>query len=282
MKKITVFSILVLLFCFVSCDTITHYTVKVSVDRNPVLTIVNQTGHPIVVTAPVSSNISNGENTLFQPNETNQRINVTYRIGQIEFSEQVTMNDTDATVTLTKRPPTITVVNQTGYQVIVTAPFRSNMNIGETTSFLPPTLNQNIDVTYMIAQMGFTERVTMNNRDVTVTLTKKPSTLTIMNNVGATINTIFMRTPGSPTWTGGNIVTRNGVVNLAATGTALATDISGSIVNRDSMRIWMGNITLSGDRFDIRIDDVQGITYVKSNVQITGDMTLTFTASDKR
>jgi len=353
MKKITVFSILVLLFSFVSCDTITHYTVRVSVDRNPTLTIVNQTGYPVVVTAPISSNIDNRASTQFQPTETNRSIDVTYRIEQIEFTEQVTMGNTDATVTLTRRPPTITVVNQTGYPVVVTAPvssninngvstqifqptetnrsidvtyrieqiefteqvttndtditvtltrrpptitvvnqtgyqvqlfppFSSNMNIGESTNFLPPVLNQIIDITYRIGQMGFTEQVNMRNQDVIVTLTRRPPTLTIVNNVGATINTIFLRTPGAPVWTGGNIVIRGGVVNLAAAGGAQAGDISGSIVNRDSMQIWMGNITLSGDIFDIRIDDVQGNTYVKSNVQIRSDMTLTFTASDRR
>jgi len=282
MKKISVFSILVLLFCFVSCDTITHYTIRVSVDKNPTLTIVNQTGYPVVVTAPISSNIDNRASTQFQPTETNQNFDITYRIGQIEFTEKAAMNDADATVTLTKRPPTLTVVNQTGYQVELLPPFSSSIRNGESSSFLPPVLNQRIDVTYRIGQMGFSEQVTVSNRDATVTLTRRPSTLTIVNNVGATINTIFMRTPGAPNWTGGNIVIRGGVVNLAAAGGAQAGDISGSIVNRDSMQIWTGNISLSGDRFDIRIDDVQGNTYVKSNVQITGDMTLTFTTSDKR
>ena len=282
MKKSITFFILVMLISFVSCDTVSRYTIRVSVDRLPVLTIVNQTGYPVIVTAPVATNLNNGGRTLFQPVQTNQSINVVYSMGQVEFTERATINNADVTVTLTKRPPTITVVNQTGYQVSLIAPERTSIPNGASNRFLTPGMNQIIDVTYMIGRMILTERATINNADVTVTLTRKPPTLTVVNNVGATINTIFLRIPGSPTWTGGNIVIRNGTVDLAAPGGALATDISGSIVNRDSMQIWMGNITLSGDRVDIRIDDVQGNTYVKNNVQIINDLALTFTASDRR
>jgi hypothetical protein len=281
MKKITTFFILVMLISFVSCDTITHFTVRVSVDRNPTLIIENQTGHPVLVTAPVPLSIANGERTQFQPTETNRSIDVAYRIGQIQFTEQVTMNNADATVTLTKRPPTIVVVNQTEHDVAITAPVPLSITNGKNAQFLPPALNQIINITYSIGLMQFTEQVTMNNQDVTVTLTRRPPTLTVVNNVGATINTIFMRTPGSPTWAGGNIVIRGGIVDLAAAGRAQAGDISGSIVNGDTMQIWMGRIALSGDRFDIRTDDVQGNTYVRSNVQITRDMTITFTRSDR-
>jgi uncharacterized protein YfaP (DUF2135 family) len=38
MKKYSLFLILVILFCFTSCDTITHYIVRVSVDRDQSLT----------------------------------------------------------------------------------------------------------------------------------------------------------------------------------------------------------------------------------------------------
>jgi hypothetical protein len=192
------------------------------------------------------------------------------------------MSNADATVTLTKRPPSLIVVNQTGYQITVTAPVSNTIANGERIQFLPQVLNRSIAINYTIGLMQLSEQAIVSNQDVTVTLTRRPPTLTVVNNVGATINTIFMRAPGSPSWTGGNIVISGGTVNLRASGTALATDISGSIVNRDSMQIWMGNISLSGDRFDIRIDDVQGNTYVKSNVQITNDITLTFTQSDKR
>ncbi|MCL2833223.1 MAG: hypothetical protein FWD78_08640 [Treponema sp.] len=122
----------------------------------------------------------------------------------------------------------------------------------------------------------------VNNQDVNVTLIKRPPTLTVVNNVGATINTVFLRIPGAPSWTGGNIVIRNGVISLTAAGGAQTGDISGSIVNKDSVQIWMGNVPISGDRFDVRIDDVQGYTYVKTNVLLADDLSLIFTQSDKR
>jgi len=286
MKKITAFFILVLLFCFVSCDTTTHYINRVSVDRNPTLSIVNQTGYPVVVTAPVPSNINNGASIQFQPTETNRSIAVTYRIDRSEFTEQVTMNNTDATVTLTKRPPTITVVNQTGYLVSITVPVTRNIDAGGRTNFLSPVSDQNINIAYTIGRMRFTERVSMSNQDITVTLTRYPPTLTIVNNVGATINTLWIRTPGAPIWIGGNIVNRGGGVDIAGadTGGAQIGDISGSIVNGDRMQIWMGQLPISGDgdnRFDIRTDDVQGNSYVRSNVQILNDTSLTFTARDR-
>jgi hypothetical protein len=258
---------------------------RVSVERNPTLIIENQTGFPAVITAPVSSNINNGARTLFQPTETVGNINVTYRIGQIPFTEQVTMNNADVTVTLTRRPPTITVINQTRYPVELIAPVSSYIDNGERIPFLSPALNQNIGIIYRIGRMHFTEQVNMGNQDVTVTLNRRPPTLTVVNNAGETINMIFLRYRGDFDWSGGNIVTRDGKVQLAAR--AQTNDISGSIINGDRLQIWLGDLEISGDghrtdyRYDVRIDAVQGNTYVKNNVQILNDLTLTFTRSDR-
>lgn len=285
MKKIAVFLTFAILLSFVSCDTTSHYTLKVSVDREPVLTVENKTGYPVVVTAPVSLNMNNEAITQFQPTETNRSINVTYRIGQIEFTEQVTMNNADTTVTLTRRPPTVTVINQTGYTVAVFEPLRVALENGARHQFLSPVLNQIIDVNYRIDLMEFTEQVTIGNRDVTITLTRRPPIITVVNNVGATINTLFMRPPGSGTpWIGGNLVRRRNVVSLVDSegGGAEVGDISESIVNLDRMSVWTGFVQLRGNVFDIRIDDVRGNSYVKTNVQVINDITLTFTASDRR
>ena len=111
MKRITTSLILFMLISFVSCDTLNRYTARVSVDREPSLTIINQTGFPVVVTAPFSSNINNGASALFQPTERGT-INVTYRIGQIQFNEQVTMDNADVTVILTVPPlPSTNTIN---------------------------------------------------------------------------------------------------------------------------------------------------------------------------
>jgi hypothetical protein len=216
MKK-HAFFILVILISFVSCDTLTRYTIGVSVDREPVLTIINRTGYDVDLDSPVSGKIKKGETTQCQPPETRGIITVAYKIGL----------------------------------------------------------------------MYFTERVTMDNQDATVTLTRFPPTLTIVNNTGVTINNFFLRYPGAPSWIGGNIVIRGGRLQPGAAGGAQIGDISGSIVNGDSGRIWLGDLEISGDqhvtdyRFDVRIDDVQGNTYVKSNVQILSDITATFTRSDR-
>jgi len=195
-------------------------------------------------------------------------------------SQAITTSD-PITFTAQDRLPMLFVVNQTGYTATLVSPAQGTLAHQQRTQFQPSEVNQSINVTYSIGQARYTEQVTMSGEDTTVTLTRRPPTITIVNNVGATINTIFMRIPGSPSWTGGNIVIRSGTVFLAD-GAAQAGELSGSIVNRDSMRLWLGNVNLSGDTFDVRIDDVQGNTYVKSNVRVTSDMSLTFTQADKR
>jgi hypothetical protein len=294
MKKITAFFIVGIVLSFVSCDTITHYTMKVSVDRNPTLTIENRTGHPVVVITPLSSDIGIGARTEFQPAETSGTINVAYRIGQVQFTEQVTMANQDAIVTLTRRPPTITVVNQTGQQVGIVSivdPVRLNIAIGARTEFLAPVLDQTINIVYQIGRMRFTEQVALANQDVTVTLTRFPPTLTVENNTGETINTFRLRYSGSSSgtaWVGGNLVAADvdGRIQIREGGAQTGvTDVS--IVNGDSMKLWLGDLAISGEghitdyRYDVRIDDVNARSYVKSNVQILNDLTLTFTRSDR-
>ena len=190
---------------------------------------------------------------------------------------------TSAPITFTEkdRLPMLYVVNQTGYPLTLISPVKNSINDKGRVQFQPMEVNRSIDIIYSIGQAQYTEQVTMKNEDTTVTLTKRPATLTITNNVGATINNIFLRIPGSPSWIGGNIVIRGGTVQLGAAGGAQTQDISGSIVNKDSMKIWLGNIPISGNIFDIRLVDVQTNEYIKRNVQITNDMTLNFTLADK-
>jgi len=283
MKKITTFFILVILLSFVSCDTTTHYTIKVSVDRNPTLIVENRTGYPVVVTAPVPSNINIGATAQIQPAETKGTINVSYMIGRVTFNEQVTMNNADVTVTLTKRPPTITVVNKTGQPVNLIAPESLSIANEGSHNFLAPA-NQLTNITYQIARMQITEQVNMKNEDVTVNLTKRPPYVTIANNTGSTVNVVFIRTPGTG-WTGPNVLNLrlnpDGTLDQAQA-SVQSNELRGSITNRESFKFWTGNVQLSGNTFDIRIDDVQGNTYVKSNVQVINDMTLNFSQSDKR
>jgi len=283
MKKITAFLMVVILLAFVSCDTVTHYTMKVSVDRNPSIVIENRTGYPVTVTVPVRASIANGANTFLQPEEPRGLISVTYMIGQIPFTEQVTMNNADVTVTLTKRPPTLTVVNQTGYPVVVTAPQSSHIAVNDKIPILVEA-GKSYTVAYRINQASYTEQVTIRNEDATVNLTKRPPKVTIRNSTGNTINLVQIRTPSSGGWIGPNILNlqldKDGMLVQAGAGVQ-STERRGSVTTGDSFTFWLGNIDLEGTVFDIRLDDVRDNSYVKRNVQITGDMTLNFTQSDK-
>jgi len=213
MKKITILFILFVSFCNISCDTLTQYTLRVSVDRNPTLIIVNETGHPIVITAPLSSNINNSARIQYQPSVTNGIINITYRFEQFQFTEQVTWNNMDTTVKLTKRPPTLTIVNDTG--------------------------------------------------------------------AGNNVNIIQFRSPRSVAWIGGNIIIRNNELHLVDENalTGVTTQV---LTNGEKLDLWLGNLRISGDTFDIRLQTPNNLIFQKDNVRIPNDMSLTFTQSDRR
>jgi len=196
---------------------------------------------------------------------------------------EVLVKSEPISITAADRLPMLYVVNQTGFPLTVISPVQNSIPDKQRIQFQPTVVNRSIDVTYRISQATYTESVTMANQDATVTLTKRPPTLTIMNNVGYTVNLVFLRNPGA-NWTGQNVLNLqlrpDGTVDPAQA-TATAGERRGSITNRESFRLWLGNVDISPDRYDIRIDDVQGNSYVKRNVQITSDMTLTFTQSDK-
>jgi len=285
MKIFNVLIIIFTLISFITCDTLVRNTVSVTVDRHPTLTIINQTGYPVNVTAPVSLNINTGARTQFQPTETSRSINVTYRIEQIEFTEQITMNNADATVTLTRRPPTVTVRNQTGRQVIINSPVSRSINNGESINFLPPLLNGNLNITYSSGLMRLTESVTMRNQDVTVNLTVGAPTLTIVNNTvaGNNVNIIQFRTPGSVAWTGGNIIIdENNELRLSRGGTAQTGVTTQVLTNGDRLSLWLGNLELSGNSFDVRLQTPSDVIFQRDNVRITNDIILTFTSADRR
>ena len=262
-----------------SSDPIT-FTVQ---DRLPGINIVNQTGHNTAITAPVEGTLNNEGRFFWQNTEQRPDITVTYRIGQIEFTEQITMNNEDATVTLTRRPPTVTVVNQTGREITINSPASTRINNGARTQFLPPVLTGNIDIIYSSGLMRLTEQVTMQNQDVTVNLTAGAPTLTIVNNTGTgnNVNIIQFRTPGSNAWIGGNIAIRNNELQLTD-GTAQTGVTTQVLTNGERLSLWLGTLNLSGNAFDIRLQTPSGMIFQRDNVRITSDMTLTFTSNDRR
>ena len=359
MVKITTTVVLIFVSLgLISCDTIERKTITVSVDRHPTLVIVNQTGHPVTITAPVSSSLAVGGQALFQPPETNRSIDVSYTIGGIEFTEQVTMENADATITLTRRPPTVTLVNQTGHPVIMTAPAHSNVAVGASHDFLTPSgqalniayliggfsFNQQVTVTddmtvnlterppeltivnntgvpislkspisrpllppgasvshlkqsravnplhtvsYTAGLVSFHEQVRLDNQDVTLSLTRRPPELTIVNNTGVTIVNVFIRNLGTP-WGAVNMLG----IQLNPDGTLIDLRpppgaLAGSLTNMDRFTFWVGHLfatqelNLGTTTVDIRLDDTHGVSYVMNNVDITSDRTLTFTQAHR-
>jgi len=355
MIKITTALLLIFVsFGFMACDTIERKTITVSVDRHPVLTIVNQTGHPVTITAPLSSTVAVGSQTSIQPTDTTQ-IDVTYTIEGIPFTEQVAMNNADATITLTRRPPTLTVLNQTGHPVTLTAPGPSNVAAEASHDFLTP--SGQVDIAYFIGGFSFNQRVTVtddmtvnlterppgvtiinntgvfitltspisrnlgigdsvfhlrqspadnplhtisytagrlqlheqiniNNVDVTLSLTRRPPSITVVNNTGVTVTNVFIRNPGTA-W-------GSGVAGINVLGIQLYDDgrlarlqpppgsLVGSILNTERFTFWTGHLDgLTGGVFDIRLDAPGGVSFVMNNVAVTSDVTLPFTQAHR-
>ena len=218
------------------------------------------------------------------------RFNVPIALKNIDSAGKVIDNSDPIIFTAQDRQPMLTIQNNTGQTVSITTPVKRAVE-KEQSIFCFPELaqNRNTMVTYNIGFIEYNEQVTINNEDVTLTLTRSPPVVTIENNTGNTVNFIFVRNPGA-NWQNQNLLTfrviyRFNPINdwVVEDQTAMqATERRGSITNRDSFKLWFGNINAKPDRYDIRIDDVQGNSYVKSNVQVTQDMTLTFTPSDKR
>ena len=191
------------------------------------------------------------------------------------------MNNEDVTVTL-HRPPTVTVVNQTGRDITITAPVSTGLGNGARTQFLSPP-NKDLNINYSSGLMKLTERVTMRNQDVTVNLTAGAPTLTIVNNTGQgnNVNIIQFQIPGNREWIGGNATIINNEFHLVE-GTALQGVRTQLLANGDNWPLWLGNLDLSGNIFNIRLQTPSDTIFQKDNVRITRDMTLTFTQSDRR
>ena len=104
-------------------------------------------------------------------------------------------------------------------------------------------------------------------------LTRRPPVVTIQNQTGHTINNVFVRNTGTAGW---------GLSILGATGGGV---LAGSFVHGEGLAVNMAYLPaaldLGGERFDIRVDDVQGNTYVRSNLLITADMNLPFTPAHR-
>ncbi|MCL2065333.1 MAG: hypothetical protein FWG98_13325 [Candidatus Cloacimonetes bacterium] len=278
-------------------------------DRHPILTISNRTGYPIRVTSPNSQSIGSGSNGRYQLPEldSDRNITVNFSINDYTFTRLANMSDGDTTITLTERPPELRIVNNTGFPIRILNPSgliteNTSYPIGHVNRLLREILMNNqaviytkqsrtandINVAYLSSTSQYRESVTIHGDDVTLSLTRRPAVVTVQNNTGATIVNVQVRDSGDiGAWDSVNILS----IQLNEDGTAVrrdidnvtmyVTDLTGSIVTRDSFRFWMGNLDLRDGTYDIRVDDVHGMAYLKRNVQISSDIELNFTASDR-
>jgi len=207
---------------------------------------------------------------------------------QFQFTEQVTINNDDVTLTLTRRPPRVTVVNGTGHAARIISPLPMSLANGGTFSFFKqsPTAPPLHTITYMVgvSRMQFYHQVSITNNDVTLTLTRRPPHITIVNNTGVTVTNIFIRNSGR-LWGDLNLLgfqLNPDGVTVSRIGTRPG-ELAGSLTNRDSFTIWTGHLEghIDPGAFDVRLDDTHGVSYVMSNVTFGADITLTFTQAHR-
>ena len=255
-------------------------------DMSPMLIITNNTGLPINLTSPVTVNIGvGGSQTITE--FTNSKQFVSYSIGSYRFDKEVILDKPQVNLSLTDRPPTVTVQNNTGYPITITAPFSEAVHNGGTSSKYPKnSVNENPVISYICGTFAYTRETVIDNEDIVLTLTEKdrPPVVTLLNNTGNTVNIVFLRNTGS-NWPEQNMLTlklkTDGTLDTTQAATQ-AGERRGSFTNKETFRFWMGNVKgLKPGSYDIRLDDVQGNPYVKSGVHITEDATLTFTPKDK-
>jgi hypothetical protein len=259
-------------------------------DMYPVLVMQNNTGFPINIETPISENVADGGRAIYQMPELkdDRSHTVSYSVANsnYRFDKAVTLNN-HITLSLTDRPPTVTVHNNTGYPVTITNPFQESVTNGAYSLRYPKnSINDNRQIiSYSCGTFEYKKEVTIDNEDVVLMLTEKdrPPIVTVLNNTGNTVNLVFLRNPGS-NWPDQNMLTLKLKEDGTLDDTEAATQAGerrGSFTNKETFRFWLGNIRVKPDKYDIRMDDVQGHPYVKNNVQIAEDMTLTFTQEDK-
>ena len=290
MKKL--FTALTLTFVvgiLASCalDTMIRRTATVSVDRHPFLIIENQTGFPVRLASPATGNLNHGGTTRLQPTS-GELVDIEYFIGGYSFRQQVNVTS-DLAVTLTERPPGVTIVNNTGVFITLTTPIQQNLGIGDSVFHLrqSPDGDPQHTVSYRAGTLLFHEQIAINDEDVTLSLTRRPPSITVVNNTGLTITNVFVRNPGMP-W-------GSGVANVNVLGIQLYPDgrlaalqpppgsLVGSILNTERFTFWTGHLDgLVGGVFDIRLDTHGAVdSFVINNTNVTNDVTLTFTQAHR-
>ena len=158
-----------------------------------------------------------------------------------------------------------------------------------------------VSIVYAFGTFQASKNLTWRHNDITLTLTEqdRPPIVTVENRTGFTVNNVFIRNTGQPSW-GLNLLTQESrrvvdnqgnVTENRLVGQTAATEITsliGSFTNNEDWTVWLHDCkdivwNIDGlTKYDIRIDDVQGSAYVKRNVDFPNDMSLTFTQEDKQ
>jgi len=271
-------------------------------DLYPILVMQNNTEFPITVTSPISAQIKIGSNTIYQvPELTNDnKCTVSYSMGQYRFDKEIMLRGRD-TLKLS-RPPMVTVQNNTGFPVTIkinSSVTAKNNTKSPTTITTSPSeeivadgnhsrgyLKSNVNeikqiISYMSGKYVFNKEVMVYDKDIIMTLTEKdrPPIVTVQNNTGNNVNLVFLRNPGL-TWLIRDKDHR-GMLSIPLHDATKAQ--INSFTNKESFRFWLGDFEgwVEPYKYYVRIDGVDGISYVKNDVEITEDVTITFSPEDK-
>ena len=199
------------------------------------------------------------------------------------------MTISSVTITQADRHPTLVAQNNTGFPIRINRPFQQNLrNSGISRGVQNQNFaaTQNHIISYTSDYYNYTAQATLSNQHVTVSLTERLPIVTLRNTTGFTVNRVFVVKGSEQRWIGGNILsldlTEEGVLREVVAGQTTI-QLEGSITNNEEYRFWLGNLEgLEPDRYNIRMDDVQGNSYVKRNVQIIDDSVITFSQGDKQ
>ncbi|MCL2065167.1 MAG: hypothetical protein FWG98_12485 [Candidatus Cloacimonetes bacterium] len=242
------------------------------------LKVINRTGHPISVTSPFRANLN--DNAEYDAQVASRGTStIVYTINNMSFSQEVVVNN-DTIISLTDAPKSITITNRTGFPISLTTPLRQTIVNGETSNkYVINNRNATTQtIQYNSGTYTYTKEITLSsyNTDVVLNENDRPPIITITNNTGNVINSMNIRNNGNINW-GNNLFTLLQVDDGAN---------QGSLTNRENSRLWIGDIRTDRldyreGKIDIRFDDVNGAAYVKLDIKITQDMTLSFTQRDK-
>jgi hypothetical protein len=264
-------------------------------DVYPVLIVENATGFDATVTTPNQGRIANGESAaVYQLEELGRTENINVGLvdenGMLYGKANISLARSErVAITPDDMFPALKVRNNTGFPIRVNEPKSLWIGDGQEAAIYQNLESRatNVTVFYNSGNFVFKKDVMLADQHAVLTLTEndRAPVVTIQNNTDKTVNLVDVRNSGpNSRWTSNNVLT----LNLKDDGTVEKIDAEsklidrrGSLTNKESFQFWLGNLDVKAGNFDVRLDNAQGDSYVKNNVQINRDVTLTFTPADK-